>query len=93
MFFKKSVLQKFKLYVFEKNHVIPHSFWKRYRQILFFKILKYHAHKQQKKQRKMNSLYTKMEAYRRKLLKKTFVGLLENIYSNKRQTMINHTVE
>lgn len=34
-----------------------------------------------------------MEGYRLKLMKKSFVGLLENIYSNKRQAMIDHTVE
>tara|TARA_B110000285_G_C14875845_1_gene491451 strand:- start:215 stop:502 length:288 start_codon:yes stop_codon:yes gene_type:complete len=63
MFFKKSVLLRFKNYVQQKRVLIPYQFWLRYRQIMFFKILKYLVHKKQKRQKKEDAAFSKMHAY------------------------------
>ena len=63
MFFKKSVLLRFKNYVQQKRVLIPYQFWLRYRQIMFFKILKYLVHKKQKRQKKEDAAFGKMHAY------------------------------
>ena len=92
MFFKKMVLLRFKNYTFQKTHAIPYQFWSRYRQILFFKILKYHTHKSKRRQVKANILNEKQKDYMDKLLKKSFVGLLENVYNNKKKKITDNTV-
>lgn len=55
MFFKRLVLTKLKRYVFSKNKVIPYQFWSRYRQILFFKILRYQVHRRRKRAQKQRA--------------------------------------
>jgi hypothetical protein len=85
MFFKKSVLLRFKNYVQQKRVLIPYQFWLRYRQIMFFKILKYLVHKKRKRQRKEDAAFGKMHAYQGKLIKKVYIALLENIYIQKKK--------
>ena len=90
MFFKKMVLLRFKNYTFQKTHAIPYQFWSRYRQILFFKILKYHTRKSKRRHMKANIVSEKQKDYRDKLLKKAYVGLLENAYNSKKKKTRRH---
>ena len=92
MYFKKTIIKRLRNYVEQKNFEIPYQFWSRYRQILFFKVLRYNSKKSKKSKRKNGLLQSKMSDYRYKLLKKSFVGLLEHIYLKKREAMIYSTV-
>jgi hypothetical protein len=60
--------------------------------ILFLKVLRYNSRKRQISKQKTNLLQSRMSTYRFKLLKKTFVGLLENVYVRKREAMVFSTV-
>ena len=72
-----------------KTRTIPHQFWMRYRQILFFKVLKYNVRKQKKKKRKLANVSNLLTSYKSKLLKKTFIAFLEHVFLNKRKSIIN----
>ena len=78
MFTQRRVMNRFKQNVFSKTREIPLSFWTRYRQIMFFKVMK------QLTRHKVRPV-SNQRSYRVKLQKKVLICLLQNIFSRKKK--------
>ena len=83
------ILSRFRSYVREKMHIIPSKFYMRYRQIMFFKIVKYVVQKKQRKKIKTSFV----SSNNHQVLKTYYMALIENIFLNKKKRMINATVK